>query len=627
MKKLFFLLSVALLINVSFAGISAAGADYPQPGDGAGMDGGRLVYMGWYQGNWDVFMKDAGSGTVTRITDNPGVQGFPDIQGKYIVWQDSRENPATGSFDIYLYNTEDQTEKKISQTPGDHREPLIRDGRVIWTDHDWGKKDVYLYDITSGTQNKISSDGSQAFGLVFDGEAAAWVDFRDGGNDLYAYNVSTQTETRVTSGKDVNLYLVADNGRVAWAENDQGSYQVKLLDTAANSTGTIATGSGSAMPVALSGGYIIISENGGFSALNINTGVETPLQISAADPRSVQLQGNEVVWLEGGKMNSQVIPAADFAAGAVPDKTAINAEPVLIKSDRQCTVSSPDGLAVFTFEPGTFGRDVNIIPWQDAYEIPGFTRVSPVYWLDGGDSTLQKPFSIAITCRLAGDDPKKAAIFQNRNGKWVCLPLTREGEGILSVVDSMSPVAVLIKQAAFTDTLNHWGKRYLEVMASHGIINGYTDNTFRPDRQITRAEFTAILAGCSGPAMENKGGESFLDVPESHWACSAIHTARQHGWVGGYPGNLFHPDQPITREEMAAMIIRYGGIETVRDRNYLGSFEDSGSISGWARDALNTAVAGGVIKGDGKILRPQDNTTRAEASVMLYQFLDQRNSL
>ncbi len=627
MKKISLLLPVVLIMTFLNA-FPASGSDYPQPGDGAKTDGDKLVYMGWYQSNWEVFTKDTKTGEITRITNHPGAQAFPDIQGKYIVWQDNRGNPVTGSFDIYLYDTDSRSEMKISQTPGDHHEPLIQDGKVVWTDHDWGKKDLYLYDLTNGSQEKISSDGSQAFGLVFDGEAAAWVDFRHGGNDLYVYNIQRQQETRVTSGEDVNLYLVADGGKVAWAEKNQDYYQVKLLDSATNKVQTLTSGNSHSLPVAMSGQNILINNNGQALLVDIDSKTETPLQINISDPRSVTFNGNEIIWMEGGKVNSLPIPTANVFSGADNDKAPVKSEPILVRAQQQESVSSPDGQAVFLFGPGTFLKDTYITPVQEEYHIPGFIRISPVYYLSADEAMLQKFCKATVTYPLpAGQDHKKAALYQKINGKWLRLPFHRVSENVLSAeINSLLPLAVMIKQTGFKDTGGHWGGQYLEVMASQGIINGYSDNTFKPDRQITRAEFTAILAKSSGLLPDQSSGGGFNDVPESHWAASAISLARQQGWVGGYPGNLFLPDRPITREEMVSILVRYGGLTDV-ESDLLQDFQDNARVSGWARKVMNIAVARELVKGYNGRLRPGDNTTRAEAAVMFYQFLDRQNKL
>lgn len=628
MKKSLLLLSVICIMFLYFTAGPAFGADYPQPGDNAGLDGDNLVYMGWYNSNWDIFLKNCSTGSVTKITDNPQVQAFPDIWGKYIVWQDNRNNP-DGSYDIYLYSTETKSETKISQTPGDHQEPIIHDGKVVWTDHFDGKKDIYLYDISAGTQKKISSSGSQAFGIKFDGKAVAWIDFRNGSNDVYTYTLDRQIETRVTSGKDVYMYLAVDEGRVAWAEKDQGYFQIKVLDTGTNNVQTLTSGNSNCRPVSMSGDNILLTKDGRSEIIDINTKIETPLQIAITDPRKITLKGDEILRVEGGEIYSQTIAEASSGAGAGGKETPAKAEPVLIRAQQQENITSTDGQAKFSFEPGTFSKDIYLTLTQEENKVPGFIPASPAYSLTAEEGSVQKPFKVTITYKApAGENSKKAALYQKTNNTWQYLPFTREAENTLSAeISALSPVAVLIKPVEFKDMAGHWSKQDVEVLASHGIINGYTDNTFRPDAEITRAEFVAILVNSSRQSPPPGTGDSFSDVPATHWASSAIRLARQKGWVGGYPGNLFLPEQTITREEMVAILMRYSGVEQKEDTDLLKNYEDYGSISHWAKGALNAAVARGLIKGYQNQLLPGDNATRAEAAAIFCRYLGQQKRI
>jgi len=629
-KKPFLPLSIIAIIVLCFTAGPAFSAGFPQPGDSARRDGDNLVYMGWYNSNWDIFLKNAGSGDITRITDNPHVQGYPDIRGKYIVWQDNRNNPdpETGSYDIYLYDMETKSETKISQTAGYHQEPMIRDGKVVWTDHADGKKDICLYDISAGTQKKISSSGSQAFGIKFDGKAVAWIDFRNGSNDLYTYTLDRQKETRVTSRKDVNMYLVVNDGRVAWAQKDQGYYQIKVLDTGTNDIQTLTSGSYNHRPVSMSGQSVLATRNGGSMLIDIETKKQTPLDIKITDPRQVTLQGDEILRVEGGEIHSQSVASAVSGSGGSGSEAPAKTEPALIRAQQQENITSTDGQAKFSFEPGTFNKDLYLTLAQEESKISGFIPVSPVYSLTAEEASVQKPFKATISYKVpAGENYKKAALYQKQNNTWQSLPFTREAENILSAeIGALAPVAVLIKPSDFKDMTGHWSKQDVEVLASHGIINGYTDGTFRPDLEITRAEFVAILVNSSRQSPAGPG-DSFSDVPATHWAASAIRLAREKGWVGGYPGNRFLPDQTITREEMVAILMRCGGAGIKEDTGLLKDYSDYGNISDWAKGALNDAVALGLIKGYKNQLLPGNNTTRAEAAVIFYRYLGQQKKI
>lgn len=98
-----------------------------------------------------------------------------------------------------------------------------------------------------------------------------------------------------------------------------------------------------------------------------------------------------------------------------------------------------------------------------------------------------------------------------------------------------------------------WYAKAVHTLASLGIINGYEDGTFAPDKAITRAEFTIIAVSFSNKAAGNK---SFTDVSNTHWAYSSIATSAEYGWVNGYPDGSFEPDKTITRAETATIANR-----------------------------------------------------------------------
>ncbi|MEC0226237.1 S-layer homology domain-containing protein [Paenibacillus alba] len=100
---------------------------------------------------------------------------------------------------------------------------------------------------------------------------------------------------------------------------------------------------------------------------------------------------------------------------------------------------------------------------------------------------------------------------------------------------------------------NAWYAKAVNTLASLGIINGYEDGTFAPNKAITRAEFTIIAVSFSNNTAGNK---SFTDVSKTHWAYSSIATSAEYGWVNGYPDGTFEPDKTITRAESAAIVNR-----------------------------------------------------------------------
>lgn len=116
---------------------------------------------------------------------------------------------------------------------------------------------------------------------------------------------------------------------------------------------------------------------------------------------------------------------------------------------------------------------------------------------------------------------------------------------------------------------SHWAADYIGYMQQFGIITGYPDGSFRPDAPVARAEFAAIASRFE---KLTEGTKSFTDVPAAYWAAKYINFAATRGWVNGYPDGTFRPKDPITRTEVAAVTCRL--LERTADQDYIRSHLD-----------------------------------------------------
>lgn len=153
--------------------------------------------------------------------------------------------------------------------------------------------------------------------------------------------------------------------------------------------------------------------------------------------------------------------------------------------------------------------------------------------------------------------------------------------------DSMNVPSVTAPGTTFSDIKNHANKAAIEELASRGIINGMSKDTFAPNKTMTRAEFAAIVTRALGLAA--KDTKAFTDVPSSKWYAGYIGAANSSGIVNGVGGGKFNPDGTITRQEAAAMVARAAklcGLDTTMDavatRNMLAQFGDYRSEIGRA---------------------------------------------
>ncbi|HHV18735.1 MAG TPA: S-layer homology domain-containing protein [Thermoanaerobacterales bacterium] len=174
----------------------------------------------------------------------------------------------------------------------------------------------------------------------------------------------------------------------------------------------------------------------------------------------------------------------------------------------------------------------------------------------------------------------------------------------------------LIVPGALTDIGGHWAEADIIALVEKRAITGYPDQTFKPNNNITRAEFAAVLVKAF--QLEAKEGKIFTDTA-AHWAKDVIATAAAHGIVDGYSDTIFSPNDNITREQMAVMVTRAANLI---DEVQAPIFSDSAKISAWAKDAVAVAANAEIIKGypDGSF-RPQGQATRAEAVTVVVKAL------
>lgn len=173
---------------------------------------------------------------------------------------------------------------------------------------------------------------------------------------------------------------------------------------------------------------------------------------------------------------------------------------------------------------------------------------------------------------------------------------------------------------SFLDIVNHWAAADIMKAVEQGIATGYPDGTFKPDGLVTRAEFAVLLA--RSLHLENKGSEvQYADQAEiPSWAETAIAQAAELGIITGYEDHRFQPNKKISRAEMVTMVAR--ALNLTSTSGVRTSFNDDGSIPDWALGAIHAAVNQGLIQGrSGNLFAPYESTTRAESITVLLKAL------
>ena len=211
------------------------------------------------------------------------------------------------------------------------------------------------------------------------------------------------------------------------------------------------------------------------------------------------------------------------------------------------------------------------------------------------------------------------AIFRQAGDGRTEVIMKRNGNSIYSVVSHAS---------TFTDIAKHWAMEEITLLGSKMIVNGTDGARFEPNRQVTRAEFTAMLVRVLGLASETTES-GFEDVKPDAWYAGAIAAARKVQLVNGVDAHLFNPNGLITREQMAVMtasalkFIHQPAVPNSDAAAALAVFNDAADVSAWALDAAATMVESKLMLGmSSTTFAPRSFLTRGQAAVILRRFLD-----
>ncbi|HHW19369.1 MAG TPA: S-layer homology domain-containing protein [Firmicutes bacterium] len=172
----------------------------------------------------------------------------------------------------------------------------------------------------------------------------------------------------------------------------------------------------------------------------------------------------------------------------------------------------------------------------------------------------------------------------------------------------------------------HWGSALLREALVRGLLRGYPDGTIRPDADITRAEFAALLVrSFFGDAVLGsvRGVSRFSDVDVNHWAKPYLETCGEMGILVGYGYGCVIPDKGISRAEAATMVDRALSVSGLRLSEAEARFGDVSEIPDWAAGPIRRLFGARILQGDDSgALRPGAPLTRAEAVALLLKGLD-----
>ena len=162
----------------------------------------------------------------------------------------------------------------------------------------------------------------------------------------------------------------------------------------------------------------------------------------------------------------------------------------------------------------------------------------------------------------------------------------------------------------YSDISGHWAADSISEWTELGLFSGYPDGTFRPDNNLTRAEFCAVVNKIFG--YGRTGGEKFKDVKDGSWYSSVAAKATAAGYIDSW-ANTFKPDVPITRAEVAAAVFKAFKLEYGESLDYSDKYADMADYGGAGIKEIDAVIRNGIMGGyEDRTFRPDKNITRAE---------------
>lgn len=188
-----------------------------------------------------------------------------------------------------------------------------------------------------------------------------------------------------------------------------------------------------------------------------------------------------------------------------------------------------------------------------------------------------------------------------------------------------------VSQAA-DDIKGHWAEKDLRALVEKGIMTGYPDGTYQPNKAITRAEFAKLVITTLKQLPTENGESTISDVPEmkdlnsndpSQWYYGDVMAAIQAGIITGFEDSTFRPNQKITREQMATMIMRAINAREIYSEPATLNFKDKAKIQSYAKEHVQRIVYLEIMNGmDGNVFAPAQDSTRAQVAAVLVRMIN-----
>ncbi|TVX99096.1 Ig-like domain repeat protein [Cohnella terricola] len=428
-----------------------------------------------------------------------------------------------------------------------------------------------------------------------------------------------------------NLSLTSSSSQVTYGLDVTFTAQVPVVN-AVPVTGTVTFNDGATQL-----GFVTIGTNGTaqWSATGLSVGSHTITASYSGDNHYLASSQSVLLTVVGISGGSSSTPSSDTVTSTVGTLKLPVGKPGQVSFGDAVKISIPanatDKELLLTIEKLT--DSINLITKNDVLASPIFEI------LKNFSENFSKEITMTLTFdpkSLKGDQEPCVFYYDESKQVWVKIGGEVNGNTITVKVNHFTKFAVLgvgqdsdstsnpKQPTSFSDISGHWAEDNIKQAASAGIVSGYQDGTFKPDRTVTRAEFAVMLMN----ALKSQGDEVALTFTDKSkigaWAQKSIMQAVYAGIITGYEDSTFRPNAEITRSEMTAMIAK-ALAQTLNEKTATG-FSDDKYIPDWAKGAVAAMKKLGIVEGKGtNQFAPNDKTTRAEAVTVLLRMLAQKS--
>ena len=250
--------------------------------------------------------------------------------------------------------------------------------------------------------------------------------------------------------------------------------------------------------------------------------------------------------------------------------------------------------------------------------------VSPVLLVES--ATEEAPVQVEFDLSDAEASALPVYLYKiNDDGTLTYIKSKRAGGKVVAEVTESGQYGLLSYNKTYNDVSDEfWAHSAIQDLSARQILVGNGDDSFDTNGEVTRAQFVIMLVKTLG--LPARGDSEFSDVASGSWYEGYVAAAKQAGIISGMSDSLFNPDEPISREQMAVMMMRALGLAGSASA---AGFSDGGDVSSWAQQAVNEAVARGLLSGypNGEF-RPRNMAKRSEGAQIIYNlimYLEQEN--